>query len=77
MERLELALTGASPIGLREGQESWEGLPLPARQQSLTAAGLSGVGGWVDKCAGKHLGAELPARRMEHLGFPQVLNQLE
>ena len=40
-ELLELAPAGTFAVGLREGQENWEGLPLPTRQQSLTTTGQS------------------------------------
>lgn len=49
-ECLEQGLSGASIVGLREDQESWECFPLPARQSDLTAAGLSRPGGgWVHR----------------------------
>lgn len=63
-----LAPLGTCSVGLREGQESWESLPPPARQQSLTAAGLNWMGG-VGKCTMRCLRAEPLVRGMEHLGW--------
>ena len=47
MECWELAPADASLIGLRQGRDSWESLPLPARQQSLM---LIGWVGWYYDC---------------------------